>query len=540
MAKIFVTKAKALALSAVLLFGFAGLLVALRRVNTWVPAAVVFKDATFDSSDGFWDHAPTPLTPSQQQRLEKARQHLPADFAFRPTFEEQPLRETAILSFLSASHSLTSSDLIFSTLNALLHAFQHHTTTNNTPNSPEFVLLLVTDNIPAPHQNTLAHFGTRLVRVPHLSELDAYVDAALPFGEYILQRDSAAISSHTVLQAFRLIHMYDAIVYRDLNARFGRRVETDLLETLKTHSKADPDGGAARGDYTVVSCSSSGSNTSSVSLLEDGFAFRPSVHHYLQLKQWIMARDGVVNGEMGLSGLMKAYFDHIHAFRTVESNEVGDPPEIPSIDYWNTEAIDAALFSRFFQLCGDVRKYQMQMLEQGNRDMKLMMPVVPASIELWKRVKESGVMMDTIAIVSMNAKDRDARDRVAAKWNQAHHFVVPNLRGVAGVRKIVELLQRYDWVWVVADHVDMVEREEPIHVLLGEWTRGGSRQVVVVAPNCEEASGSLVLGKGALKEMIKAVSGSKAGSVDGKSLLNALRNMYSHTTIECMASPIFE
>ncbi|ORY39540.1 hypothetical protein BCR33DRAFT_740867 [Rhizoclosmatium globosum] len=151
----------------------------------------------------------------------------------------------------------------------------------------------------------------------------------------------------------------------------------------------------------------------------------------------------------------------------------------------------------------------MHMNTDAQNCMVPVVPFVPFQFVRWIAMRDSGIMWDSVAILSSSRTSEEflrMRDELAGMYGQADHFVyegVPQIRlsmesklspqanapetFLEALAKTARMLTeyQYDWVWYIPEKTRITDTDVPLHISIGQYFQiSGKRDVIMFESEC--------------------------------------------------------
>ncbi|KAJ3235984.1 hypothetical protein HDU78_004897 [Chytriomyces hyalinus] len=392
---------------------------------------------------------------------------LPDTFKFHPSAKARPFKSKAVVTFLATASSddfrlqpLRDADWFF--VGACLHAytFLHSEKTRLQPSDDTEFVVMVTEFVPQPFQDTLLEMGARVLQVPSIE----IAGREKPGDKYQYL--------YTKLNMYRLEGIYDSILFLDIDINYFEQSPVQLFSSVKP--RKSPDGHPYYFGSTREWQNGNGIFNTGVQLLI------PSIHHFNALLE--LAKDPVKT-KYGDQGLLNVYFagdgelpwDELPQFWNMNHLEVRNESEVRAAagihgKLWSecqflSEA-SKPLFSLWRDSMRATRRIQMNILKNRYLAMPLV-PAVPDTCDEWTSIKGMTTLkyqtaMSSFAMLTVGNVSQEVlnsrEDFCVGKALAAHHVESPQkIRTLFDTLELLasRMLPKYDFVWVMNPKVEM-------------------------------------------------------------------------------------
>ncbi|KAJ3069188.1 hypothetical protein HDU98_007745 [Podochytrium sp. JEL0797] len=484
--------------------------------------------------------------------LHKIMEHMPKEFAFYPPIDKVPLKPRAVITSLLSPyprnpHPLRS-EIDSTFLQTLLQAHLH--TTHPSP-THEFIVLIHL-HTPPRYKTALLHLGARLLLVP-----------AIELSWKNEHGNQELLNRYTILQLWKLEGILNAVLYIDsrvfftdsahqsLNPREGVQRCWAIVDAWEAE-KPGKNLFAGVTEWRKVN----GTGVNALGPVDTGvMLFKPNGHHFDALmeragrvgkeeekgegddKKMVVVEEpysksfeeGVIGKYFMVEEADAGWFVELEkemnvgdlSWLNTEQNHIleqGGSVLGISMPFW--EQKDQPVGSEFaFGLWAGamqgLRRRQLELYKLHELDAPFdlhahtdggdcvipVVPVVVRDLDLWNQTRRSGMMYDSIALLSSDGASEEflkMRDSLAGMYQQADHFVFPKSQDLGNPRtpqeigffglnnsslvsySLLDVLAKagkilseyqYDWVWFIPDTsrvpADPAIAIIPLHISLG-------------------------------------------------------------------------
>ncbi|KAI8620566.1 hypothetical protein BC830DRAFT_1098370 [Chytriomyces sp. MP71] len=456
-----------------------------------------------------------PSVPNRGVEFAESAQ-LPSEFQLFPPLSDRPAKPKAIITLLAVAAQdygtkyLQDSDWFFT--GALLNAytFYHKPATKLDPSGDVEFVVMVTPAVPQSYVLAFLNLGARVLVVPAV-EIPGREKPGDKY-QYV----------YTKLQMQRLEAIYRGVLYIDIDLFYFDHSPVALFDYLNNHIERAHTN-VSMEPYFFGSTAEWKQHERRWGQFNSGLQmFTPSLRQFNRLFEYAKDPDYARYGDQGL--LTKYFEDNWvqlpQKYNTHHLEERNASTMEPAIGfhhkYWcdchyMTEA-SAPSFLLWVRDAQEVRRIQMSQLAQATGEIPdiPIMPIIPADCQMWKKLVPEAlkqkVLFDTIVVVSLDnvsPEEKERRDKWCSTYHQANHdFGIAAKSVIQVLQRVMMLLGKYDWVWVLDSKVKIDEATKPFSLNLAKFKDSVSPVRVVAFADCgKEASGSILFSKESLTKL---------------------------------------